>query len=37
MWQYEKRLMRPVKVSRPDPAAATVILSQLGGTHSYNL
>ena len=33
MWHYEKRLIRPVKVQRPDPAAATVIMSQLGGPH----
>ena len=33
MWQYEKRLIRPVKVQRPDPAAAVVIMSQLGGPH----
>lgn len=33
MWQYEKRLIRPVKVQRPDPAAAMVIMSQLGGPH----
>ena len=36
MWHYEKRLIRPVKVQRPDPAAATVIMSQLGGPTSYN-
>ncbi|HIT08747.1 MAG TPA: manganese catalase family protein [Candidatus Merdivicinus faecavium] len=37
MWQYEKRLIRPVKVQRPDPAAAVVIMSQLGGPHSQKL
>lgn len=26
-------MIRPVKVQRPDPAAATVIMSQLGGPH----
>ena len=36
MWQYEKRLMHPVKIKKPDPAAATVILSQLGGPPSHN-
>lgn len=33
MWHYEKRLIRPIKVQRPDPAAASVIISQLGGPH----
>ncbi len=33
MWKYEKCLMRPVKISHPDPASAVVIMSQLGGPH----
>ena len=33
MWQYEKKLLRPVKIKRPDPSAAKVIMSQLGGPH----
>lgn len=33
MWCYEKRLIHPVKVKRPDPQAASVIMSQLGGPH----
>ena len=33
MWNYEKRLIYPVKVRRPDPQAAMVIMSQLGGPH----
>lgn len=31
MWIYEKMLQYPIKISRPDPAAAKIILSQLGG------
>ena len=31
MWQYEKRLQYPVKIARPDPAAAKIIISQYGG------
>ena len=31
MWIYEKKLQYPVKIRRPDPKTATVILSQLGG------
>jgi len=31
MWCYEKKLQFPVKIARPDPAAAKVIMSQLGG------
>ena len=31
MWVYEKKLQYPVKISRPSPALAKVIISQLGG------
>ncbi len=31
MWIYEKKLQYPVKIKNPDPKAASVILSQLGG------
>lgn len=31
MWQYEKKLQYPVKIARPNPALAKVIISQLGG------
>lgn len=31
MWQYEKKLQYPVNIKTPDPAAAKVIISQLGG------
>ena len=30
MWQYEKKLQYPVKIARPNPALAKVIISQLG-------
>lgn len=31
MWIYEKKLQFPVKIKNPDPRAAAVIVSQLGG------
>lgn len=31
MWEYEKRLQYPVKISKPDARAAKVILTQYGG------
>lgn len=31
MWIYEKKLQFPVKIKTPDPAAAKIIVSQLGG------
>ncbi len=31
MWEYEKRLQYPVRISKPDARAAKVILSQYGG------
>lgn len=31
MWNYDKRLQYPVKISHPNPALAKVIISQLGG------
>lgn len=37
MWNYEKRLIHPVKVKRPDPQAATVIMTQLGGPRCAKL
>ena len=33
MWNYDKRLQYPVKIARPNPALAKVIVSQLGGPH----
>lgn len=31
MWNYEKRLQYPVNITRCDPKAAMVIMSQYGG------
>ncbi len=31
MWCYEKKLQYPVKIKRPNPAAAKVIITQYGG------
>jgi spore coat protein JC len=31
MWTYEKKLQYPVRIRRPDPAAAKIVISQLGG------
>ncbi|MBC5581170.1 manganese catalase family protein [Anaerofilum sp. BX8] len=31
MWSYEKRLQFPIKIKRPNAAAAKVIISQYGG------
>ena len=31
MWNYEKKLQYPIKIKRPDPKAAKIIISQFGG------
>ena len=31
MWTYEKKLQYPVKIKNPDPQAAQIIISQMGG------
>ena len=33
MWSYSKKLQYPVKIDRPNPAMAKVIISQFGGPH----
>ncbi|MBE6688503.1 MAG: hypothetical protein E7588_04380 [Ruminococcaceae bacterium] len=33
MWTYEKRLQYPVKIARPNPNLANMIISQLGGAY----
>ena len=33
MWSYSKKLQYPVKIERPNPAMAKVIISQFGGPH----
>lgn len=34
MWNYEKRLQYPVHITKCDPKAAMIIMSQYGGTYS---
>ncbi len=31
MWTYEKKLQYPVKIARPNPALAKLIITQFGG------
>lgn len=31
MWNYEKRLQYPIKISQTNPKAAQIIISQFGG------
>lgn len=31
MWQYEKKLQYPVKITTPNPATAKIIITQFGG------
>ena len=31
MWQYEKKLQYPVKIARPNPKLAKIVISQYGG------
>lgn len=31
MWTYDKKLQYPVKIARPNPATAKIIMAQLGG------
>lgn len=37
MFNYEKRLEYPVHITRTDPKAAMVIISQYGGPYSASL
>lgn len=37
MWVYEKKLQFPVKIKNPDPRAASVIISQLGGPYGKSV
>lgn len=34
MWNYEKKLQYPVKISRPNAKLAMAIISQFGGPDS---
>ena len=31
MWDYDKKLIYPVRIAKPDPAMAKLIITQLGG------
>jgi len=33
MWSYDKKLIHPVRIKKPDPMSAKIIISQLGGPH----
>ena len=35
MWIYEKKLQYPVKIKKPNPRLAGVIISQLGGADCF--
>ena len=35
MWIYDKKLQFPVKIKNPDPQAAKIIISQLGGPDCF--
>lgn len=37
MWVYEKRLQYPVKITKPNPALAKIIITQYGGPHSKSV
>lgn len=37
MWQYDKKLIYPVRVRKPDPMSASIIISQLGGPNRFKL
>lgn len=36
MWNYEKRLQYPVKITQTNPKIAQVIITQFGGPNSRN-
>ena len=31
MWDYERKLMYPIKIKNPNPALAKIIIAQYGG------
>lgn len=37
MWNYEKRLQFPVKITKTNPKIASQIISQYGGPYCSNL
>lgn len=36
MFVYEKRLQYPIKIEKPNPKLASIIISQYGGPNSKN-
>lgn len=37
MWSYDKKLQYPVKIARPNPALAKLIITQFGGPNFNRL
>lgn len=37
MWNYEKRLQHPVRITQTNPKIAQVIITQFGGLYCNNL
>ena len=37
MWVYEKKLEYPVKIKKPNPSLAKVIITQYGGADTNRL
>lgn len=37
MWNYEKRLQYPVKITQTNPQMAQVIITQFGGHNGKNI
>lgn len=37
MWNYEKRLQYPVKITQTNPKIAQIILTQFGGLNCKNV
>lgn len=33
MWMYERKLMYPVKIKKPNPRLAQIVISQYGGAY----
>ena len=33
MWDYERKLIYPVKIKNPNPALAKIVISQYGGAY----
>ncbi len=33
MWNYQRRLMYPIKIKNPNPEIAKIVISQYGGPY----